>query len=144
MIIITIIFFVIDLISKIIISNSMNLFDSFVIIKKFFSITYVHNKGAAWSILSGDRFFLIMISLSIILAIIVYLKKHRPIKKIDSIAYSMILGGAIGNLSNRIFLGYVIDFLDFNIFGYDYPIFNLADTFIVIGVIILFIGTWRK
>ncbi len=144
MIILTILFFVIDLISKIAIINMLDVFDSYIIIKDFFNITYVKNTGAAWSILSGDRFFLIMISLTIILAIIVYIKNHKPVKKIDVIAYSMILGGAIGNLSNRLFLGYVIDFLDFNIFGYDYPIFNLADTFIVVGVILLLIGSWRK
>jgi len=144
MIILTILFFVIDLISKIVIINMLDVFDSYVVIKDFFNITYVKNTGAAWSILSGDRSFLIMISFTIILAIIVYIKNHKPVKKIDIIAYSMILGGAIGNFSNRLFLGYVIDFLDFNIFGYDYPIFNLADTFIVIGVVLLLISSWRK
>ena len=60
--------------------------------------------------------------------------------KIENLSYGMIIGGIIGNLFDRIFYNYVIDFLDFKIFGYDYPIFNLADTFIVIGVILLVIN----
>ena len=75
---------------------------------------------------------------TIIIIILKYLKTINPTKG-ESIAYGLVIGGAIGNLIDRIIYGYVIDFLDFNIFGYSYPIFNLADTFIVIGIILLFI-----
>ncbi len=139
----SIIFLVIDIISKYIIDKSMDIFDSYSVIKNFFSITYVRNTGAAWSIMSDDRLFLIVISFTIIMCIIEYIIKSRPSKIIDIIAYSMILGGAFGNFFNRIFLGYVIDFLDFNLFGYNYPVFNLADTFIVIGIIFVLISSWR-
>ena len=143
MIILTIIFFMIDLLSKLIICNVLNVYESIPVINNFFNITYVNNTGVAWSMFAGNRILLSIISLFIIICIIMYIRK-KGLNMIERISYSMILGGAIGNLVDRIFLGYVIDFLDFNIFGYDYPIFNLADTFIVVGVILLLIGTWRK
>ena len=75
--------------------------------------------------------------------IVLYVYKNKPKYKLEKIAYSLILGGAIGNFLDRIVYGYVIDFLDFYIFGYNYPIFNLADTFIVLGVLLLIIYVWR-
>ena len=144
MIILTLVFFIVDLISKVIITKLFDVYESVSVINNFFNITYVKNTGAAWSILSNEILFLIMISLSIIMSVVVYIKYHKPTKKIDEVAYSMILGGAIGNFSNRLFLGYVIDFLDFNFFGYNYPVFNFADMFIVIGAILLIISSWRK
>lgn len=142
-IIFTIMFLVIDIISKLLISNLMYVGQSIKIIKDFFNITYVRNTGAAWSILSGKTWLLIIVSLIIIALIVFYIYKNKPKTKIEKISYSMIIGGAIGNLIDRIIYGYVVDFLDFNIFGYDYPIFNLADSFILIGVILLVIYTWR-
>ena len=68
----------------------------------------------------------------------------EEINKIESISYGMIIGGIIGNLFDRIIYSYVIDFLDFRIFGYHYPVFNLADSFIVIGIIMMIILTIRK
>lgn len=142
-IIFTILFLIIDITSKLLISNFMNVGESIVVISNFFNITYVRNTGAAWSILSGRTWLLIIVSLIIIAFIIFYILKNNPKYMVEKISYSMILGGAIGNLIDRVIYGYVVDFLDFNIFGYDYPIFNLADSFILIGVIILAIYTWR-
>ena len=142
-IILTIVFLIIDIVSKLVVSNLMDVYDSIIIIKNFFNITYVRNNGAAWSLFAGRTWLLIIVSLIIISFIILYIYKNRPKNKFEMIGYSLVLGGAIGNFIDRIVYGYVIDFLDFNIFGYDYPIFNLADTFIVIGVIILCICTWR-
>ena len=93
--------------------------------------------------LPNNKYFVIMVSLGIIIGIIYYFYKNRPQDRLEKVSYSLILGGAIGNLVNRIFNGYVIDFIDIKIFDYNYPIFNLADTFIVIGVILLIIYTWR-
>lgn len=142
-IILTVVFLVIDIVSKLIVSNLMNVNDSIVIIKDFFYITYVRNTGAAWSIFSGETWLLIIVSLVIIFGIIYYVYKNKPKNKFEIVGYSMILGGAIGNFIDRIVYGYVVDFFDIYVFGYDYPIFNMADSFILVGVVILIIYTWR-
>lgn len=143
MMILIIVFLIIDIISKLVVSNLMSVNDSIIVIKDFFYITYVRNTGAAWSIFSGKTLGLVIISLIIISFIVYYVGKNKPKSKIEVLGYSMILGGAIGNLLDRIVYGYVIDFFDFYIFGYSYPIFNLADSFIFIGVVLLIIYTWR-
>ena len=78
----------------------------------------------------------------IIIFIGIYVYKNKINSKVEQFGYSVILGGAIGNFVDRIVYGYVIDFLDFNILGYDFPIFNFADTFIVIGVFLLVISSF--
>ena len=143
MMILTIIFLIIDIVSKLVVSNIINVNDSILVIKNFFYITYVKNTGAAWSIFSGETLGLIIVSLIIISFIIYYISKNKPKHKLEKIGYSMILGGSFGNLLDRVIYGYVIDFLDFNIFGYNYPIFNLADSFIFVGVILIYIYMWR-
>ena len=142
-IIFTIVFLGIDLISKVIVSNLLEVYDSVKVINNFFYISYVKNTGAAWSMFSNSTWFVILLSLIIIVCLFIYIYKNKPGSLMEKISYSMILGGALGNFLDRIIYGYVIDFLDFMVFGYDYPIFNLADTFIVIGVIMLLICTWR-
>ena len=143
MIIFVIVFLIIDIVSKLVVSNLMDVHDSIIVIKNFFYITYVRNTGAAWSIFSDKTWMLVLVSLVIISVIVIYVLKNKPKSMLEKVGYSMILGGAIGNFIDRIIYGYVIDFLDFYIFGYSYPIFNLADTFIVIGVLLLVIYTWR-
>ncbi len=143
MIIKTILFLALDLLSKLLITKTFNLHDTLVVIKSFFHITYVKNTGAAFSMLSGKTYLLIIVSLTIIIGLIIYLIKNHPKNKFEQYGYSLIIGGSLGNLLERLFLGYVTDFLDFRIFGYHYPIFNLADTFIFIGVVLIIIDTWR-
>ena len=143
MILLTIIFLVIDIISKLVVGNLMKVNTSVMVIKNFFYITYVRNTGAAWSIFAGETLGLIIISLLIIVFLLYYILKNKPKFMIEKMGYAMILGGAFGNLVDRVVYGYVIDFLDFNIFGYNYPIFNLADSFIFVGVLLLIIFTWR-
>lgn len=128
----------IDIISKQLVLNLMLEHQSITIIKDFFYITFAKNTGVAFSFLEGKVPLIIIMTSIIIILILKYIKSTNP-NKYESISYGLILGGAIGNLIDRIIYGYVIDFLDFNIFGYPYPIFNLADTAIVIGVIALII-----
>ena len=134
---------IIDIVSKIIVVNNIAFNESVNIINNFLSITYVKNTGVAWSIFSGRSYMIIVISLLIIGGIIWYIFNNKPNSNIERVSYGVILGGAIGNFINRIKYGYVIDFIDIKIFNYNYPIFNLADTFIVIGVILLIIYAWR-
>lgn len=143
-IILSIIFVIIDQVSKIIVINNLTNNKSVEVIKSFFYLTYTNNTGAAFSILTGKRILLILVSLIVIGILIYYIKKTKIEKKINKIALSLVIGGSIGNLIDRIIKGAVIDFLDFKIFGYNYPIFNLADTFIVLGVFLLLIGMFRK
>ena len=143
MILLTLIILTIDICSKLAVSKSFYIGESISIINNFFNITYVKNTGAAWSMFSDRTYLIIIMSSIIILGLILYVYKNRSKDKLEKISYSLIIGGALGNLIDRIIYGYVIDFIDFKIFGYDYPIFNFADTFIVIGVILLIIYTWR-
>lgn len=145
---ISLLFVVIDQVVKILVINKMALQQSITIINNFFNITYVRNTGAAWSILSGNVLLLIMISVLALVTIYYYLIKDKDLNKIDIVSYSMLVGGIIGNLIDRIVHGYVIDYLDFTIFNYNFPIFNIADTLIVISIIIigisLIVGEYRE
>ena len=136
-------FFIIDLISKQLINHFMKVGESIKLINNFFYITYARNKGAAWSILEDKRILLLIISVLALYLINKYMNKEN-LSKLESLSYGMIIGGILGNLFDRIFFGYVIDFLDFKLFGYNYPVFNLADTFIVVGIILLMILEIRK
>ena len=135
--IISLVFIIIDFIVKIIINNNMNVYDSISIIPSFFSITYVRNIGAAFSIMENSRILFIIIGFIALILIYKYLIMNKVLNKYLMISYSMLIGGIIGNMIDRIIYGYVIDYLSFNIFGYSFPIFNLADTFIVISIIML-------
>ena len=141
--IMTIIFIIIDLVSKYIVARYISLNESIIVIKNFLNITYVRNTGVAFSILPNSKYLILVISFMIIGFIIYYLFKNKPIDLLEKISYSLILGGAIGNFINRVFNGYVTDFIDVKIFSYDYPIFNMADTFIVLGVVLMLIYAWR-
>ena len=139
--IISITIFLIDQIIKFIITANLNLYEEIMIIKDFFSLFYVQNFGAGFSILIGQRLFLILISLIALVAIIYYLYRNKDIKKYEKILYPVLIGGILGNLFDRIIFGYVIDYLSFNFFGYEYPVFNFADMAIVISIFgLLFFG----
>lgn len=137
--IIALIIYIIDQISKSIISTYLKLNQSIIIIKDFFYLRYINNTGASWGILSNSRILLIILSLLAIIIIIRYMYSFKK-TKMNIIGFGFVLGGILGNLSDRILYGYVKDFLDFIIFNYDFPVFNIADIFIVLGVLILIIS----
>lgn len=126
-----------DQATKLLTVSSLAIGEHFVIIENFFQFSHVRNYGAAWSILENKQFLLITITVVVILGIIYY-KKKEPLTKLMHLSTDLIIGGAIGNLIDRIRLGNVIDMLDIK-FGsfYDYPVFNVADMSVVIGTIIM-------
>lgn len=134
-----ILFVIIDQIVKIVISNKMILNQTYIVIKDFFSISLVHNTGAAFSILNDSRVLLIVIGLLALIGLIFYIKKLEIMDDIDIFAYSLLIGGIVGNLIDRIVHGYVIDFLSFKFGAFYFPIFNFADICIVISVLIILI-----
>lgn len=144
MIILTILVILVDFFSKYMVSKLMTINETIDLIDNFFRITYVKNTGAAFSIFSNNTILVIIISVVIIGFLLFYIYKNKGNNKLENVSYAFILGGAIGNLIDRLVYGYVIDFLDFEILSYDAPIFNLADTFIVIGVILFLINTLRS
>lgn len=138
-VIIGIIALVIDQITK----SLMQIYDvHFNIINGFLGLNYIQNTGAAWSILEGRQYLLI--GISIVMLVLVYnMSFSYDNNKLNNITFGLLFGGIIGNLIDRIFYGFVRDFIDINIFGYDFPVFNIADIAIVFGVIILLIGTLK-
>jgi len=130
---------VIDQISKVLVTSYMEVGELFVVIEDFFFLRYIRNTGAAWGMLSNGTLFLIVISFVFLYFLIKYILEERRLSKLSSFCYGLIIGGIIGNLIDRLFRSYVVDFFSFNIFGYDFPIFNIADILIVVGVIIVFL-----
>ena len=136
--IISLIVIIIDRILKVLVTNNSVLNVRNKIIDGFFYITNCHNEGAAFSLFSGNVLFLIFITLIVLFLIYRTINKEN-VNKIGILAYGLLLGGILGNLYDRIFYGYVIDYLDFVIFKFNFAIFNLADAAIVIGAILLIV-----
>lgn len=130
----------IDQFVKKVVITYIPLFESKEVIPDFFFLTNVRNTGAAWSIMEGEKITFIIITIVAIIVFLYFILFSKTTTKLDRIAFTLMCGGAIGNLIDRIINSYVIDFLDFYIFGYDFPVFNLADAFLCVGVGLLIIN----
>lgn len=130
---------IVDLVIKYLVKSYV---DNIVIIKNFFSLKYVLNDGAAFSLFSNRTYLLIIIAL-FCLVFIIYELKNNFQDKVLALGYSLVLGGLLGNFIDRLVDGYIIDYLSFKIFNYNYPIFNLADILIVGGIFIVLIKEIR-
>ncbi len=128
-----------DQLSKSLIEIYFKLNESFVIVKDFFSITVAHNTGGAWSILNNHSYLFIIFSVVALIVLIRFMFQFKNNLR-NNIAFACTVAGIMSNLADRLFLGYVRDFLDFKILGYDYPIFNIADIAIVVGVLLLIVA----
>lgn len=129
-----------DQATKLVIDRSMQLFDSIPVVTNFFNITYVRNRGAAFSFLSDASWrlpFFIGVSLVASIVIIVAFHKLRDEQRLAQVSLAMIFSGAVGNLIDRVRLGEVIDFLDAHWYRHHWPAFNVADSLICVGVFLL-------
>lgn len=131
----------IDQLTKWVVVQTMELGEQITVIGNFFYLTSHRNSGAAWGILQGQMGFFYVVTVIVVVGLIYYMQKYARESKLLAIALSLILGGAIGNFIDRLFRKEVVDFFDFIIFGYDYPIFNIADSALVVGVILVIIIT---
>jgi len=138
--VLTIVGLLLDQATKLYIDRSMRLYDSIPVLPDFFHITYVRNRGAAFSFLSEASWrlpFFIGISLVAAVVIIIAFHKLRDDQKLAQVSLAMIFSGAVGNLIDRVRLGEVIDFLDVHWYRHHWPAFNVADSLICVGVFLL-------
>ncbi|MBM7552832.1 signal peptidase II [Thalassobacillus pellis] len=127
--------------TKMLVVKNMFIGESITLIENFLYLTSHRNRGAAWGILQGQMMFFYIVTVIVIGFIIYYLHQYGKENVLAGIALSFILAGAIGNFIDRLFRKEVVDFVDTLIFGYDFPIFNIADSSLVVGVGLVFIAT---
>lgn len=144
---VSVLVFVLDQWSKMAVVDALNLYQSEQVMPMF-NLTYVHNYGAAFSFLHGaggwQRWFFTGIAIAVSVMILWWLKQTPRPQRLLPIAFSFILGGALGNVYDRLMHGYVIDFLDFYVNNYHWPAFNLADSAIFIGAVLLIIDMLKN
>ena len=141
-VIITVISFFLDQIIKYIVELRLTIIN---IMPNFLKLIYTKNEGVAFSMFDGKRIFIIIVSIAVIYLLFKILSKDYFMKKntklIEDLTYGILFGGIFGNLLDRIIRGYVVDYISLNIFGYNFPVFNLADIFITVSVIFMIIFT---
>ncbi|WP_379131947.1 signal peptidase II [Paenibacillus sp. sgz500958] len=135
--------FLIDQGTKYLIATRLEITEQIPVIGNFFLITSHRNRGAAFGILQGQQWFFFLVTLVVVSGIVWYLNKARATRKLLPTALGLVLGGAIGNFLDRMLNGEVVDFLQFNFGSYTFPIFNVADSCIVIGVALIILDSLR-
>lgn len=138
-----------DQLTKYIVESGMRLHESIPVVGGLFSITYVRNPGAAFGFLAESHpmfrtVFFIGITVAAIVLIFYYIRKYASDDVLPTVSLALIMGGAVGNLIDRVRFGEVIDFLDFYIGPHHWPAFNVADSAISIGAVLLLVQMLRK
>lgn len=131
---------VLDQLTKYLVTANMKLFESIPLIPNFFHLTYVQNTGGAWSMLDGGNMMFFYLITLVALVVMGYFYRSPDCGPISQWGLVFMIGGTFGNFVDRIRLQYVVDFFDFNLFGYDFPVFNVADCFLCFGVFLLILA----
>lgn len=131
---ITICITVLDQATKLWVLADFSLNETREVIPGFFSFTYLQNPGAAWGLFGGYNSMLTALSLVMLVLIFVFRRSFLSDTWEHRVALGLMVGGILGNLMDRVRFGYVVDFLDFQLFGYHWPVFNVADSAICVGV----------
>ncbi len=128
---------IIDQLTKLIVTKNMELYSSAPFIPKIIEFRYILNRGAAWGMFSENRWIFLVISAAALVALPILLYKYRNLHFLFGFSLSLIIGGAAGNMIDRIFSGAVVDFLNFLFI--DFPVFNFADICVTVGAALMFV-----
>lgn len=132
--VVIIILVLLDQLTKLLIINSFDVNDKLVLINNFLKFYYIQNTGISFGILSNQKFIIILLTILIMIYVLYETNKNKD-NKLYVFSSMLIVSGALGNLIDRIFRGYVIDFISFTLFNREMAIFNIADTLITFGII---------
>ena len=133
-----------DQLSKLWIRTHLELGESLPIIDRL-SLIHISNTGSAFGLLANQTFLIIVISIAALLFILLFLRYLSPATTLSIVSIGLIMGGALGNLIDRLRFGYVTDFIDFRLWGnFHWPAFNIADASIVVGVFVLIYSFYRS
>lgn len=136
---------ILDLASKLVVYHTMTLGQGPIpILGDTLRLTYVHNPGAAFSLFRGSRWFFVTVSSLSIVAVWFLAMGERHRGRLAQIAFGLILGGALGNLIDRLWLGVVIDFIEMGLGRHRWPVYNVADAGVTVGVVLLGISLLRE
>lgn len=125
----------IDQLTKFLVINTIKGVETLPLIQDVFHLTYWENRGAAFGILQNQRVFFVILTILIVLAVVIFMIVKKPKSLMLCTSLTLLMGGAIGNFIDRALKGYVVDFLDFRLINF--PIFNAADCFVVVGAVLL-------
>lgn len=139
--------FVLDLWTKYIVVQHFELHESINLLP-IFNLTYVRNYGAAFSFLAGhdgwQKYFFIVLAIAVSTMLMWFMYKNKAGQKLQNSAYALIIGGALGNMADRAYNGFVVDFFDFYWRDWHYPVFNVADIAICVGAGLLAIDAFKN
>ena len=128
---------ILDQVTKLIVVKNMELYETAPFIKGIIEFRYIENRGAAWGMFSENRWIFIIISAAALIALPMLLYKYRNLHFLFGFSLSLVIGGAAGNMIDRVFAGAVVDFLNFQFI--DFPVFNVADICVTVGAVLMFI-----
>lgn len=135
---------IVDQLLKLLVRSKVELLDDIEVIPGFFSIYHIENTGGAFSLFSGATIILIVLSILVLAFLHYFVLTDEVMTKWRIFGLGIVIGGIVGNLIDRLLYGAVVDFLSFDLFGYGFPVFNIADIGITVGFVIIAIGILRR